>query len=125
MPGRVSTYCSWMLPVFVKLTPLFNPVKAFWMLRRDLTAKERRQRCRQRMRSSGGEDHLCAGASGAIAAGTEQLRDPPRDRGRGIDPFSPPRRQRLQPLHQQRKMRAGQYHGIGADGSVAVVFDET
>ena len=46
----------------------------------------------------------------------EQVDDAPGDRGRGIDPVDRPWREFYQPVQQQRIMRAGQHHGVGAGG---------
>ena len=50
----------------------------------------------------------------AACGGTDQFDDAPRDRRRRIDPAHRPGREPLEAVEQQRKMRAGEHHGVGA-----------
>ena len=68
----------------------------------------------QRMRPLRRENHLGPGMIRLGAGRRKQVRNPPRDRGRRIDPVDRPGRKPHQPVQQQRIMRAGQHDGIGA-----------
>jgi len=48
------------------------------------------------------KNHFSAGVIGVAASRSEQIHDAPRNRRRGSDPVHRPRRQRRQPVHQQR-----------------------
>ena len=61
---------------------------------------------------------------GFAAGGAEQIRHPPRDRGRRIDPVDRPWREPDEPVHQQRIMGAGQHDGVGARRIVFAVADK-
>ena len=58
--------------------------------------------------------HFRASLVGFAAGGRKQIRNPPGDRGRGIDPVHRPGREPDEALHQQRKMGAGEHDRIGA-----------
>ena len=70
---------------------------------------------RVRRRPTAGEQHRKRGACPPGGAwGTQQRIDPARDRRGGIDERDRPRRERGEPIRQQRKVGAGEHDLIGA-----------
>ena len=68
---------------------------------------------------------MCTGVIGFAAGRFKQIRNPPGDRGRGVDPVHRPRRQANQPVHQQRVVGTSQHHGVGAGRGVVAGSDKT
>src|SRR6202011_6261701 len=86
---------------------------------RDAATEKRYQGLAKPVRPSRRENHFSPGMIGLAAWRSKQIRNPPCDRGRGINPGDLPWREGDQPVQQQGKMGAGQHDRVGAHGVFA------